>query len=46
MIGAFRHCEERSDEAIHAFFAAMDCFAALAMTAVIYRDSQSSRNFE
>src|SRR3979490_3268234 len=27
-----RHCEERSDEAIHTFFAAMDCFAALAMT--------------
>ena len=31
-----RHCEERSDEAIH-FNAcgAMDCFAALAMTADI-----------
>src|SRR5467141_1678062 len=39
-----RHCEERlvrrssmseggSDEAIHTFFAAMDCFAELAMTA-------------
>jgi hypothetical protein len=28
-----RHCEERSDEAIHAStWAAMDCFAALAMT--------------
>jgi hypothetical protein len=25
-----RHCEERSDEAIHIAF--MDCFAALAMT--------------
>jgi hypothetical protein len=29
-----RHCEERSDEAIHiALRGAMDCFAALAMTA-------------
>ena len=34
-----RHCEERSDEAIHSFFSdcaafsgAMDCFASLAMT--------------
>jgi hypothetical protein len=28
-----RHCEEQSDEAIHAFtWASMDCFAALAMT--------------
>jgi len=25
-----RHCEERSDEAIHSSFAAMDCFAPLA----------------
>jgi hypothetical protein len=23
----FRHCEERSDEAIHLFAATMDCFA-------------------
>jgi hypothetical protein len=22
-----RHCEERSDEAIHSFFAVLDCFA-------------------
>jgi len=30
-----RHCEERSDEAIHSFFArTMDCFASLAMTAL------------
>src|SRR4051812_39322276 len=30
-----RHCEERSDEAIQTFFVArLDCFAALAMTAV------------
>jgi hypothetical protein len=28
----FRHCEERSDEAIQFFFAALDCFASLAMT--------------
>jgi hypothetical protein len=29
-----RHCEERSDEAIHPFTVAkMDCFASLAMTA-------------
>jgi hypothetical protein len=29
-----RHCEERSDEAIHSSFrCAMDCFASLAMTA-------------
>src|SRR6267378_819158 len=27
-----RHCEERSDEAIHSFCSGMDCFAALAMT--------------
>jgi hypothetical protein len=27
-----RHCEERSDEAIHSFFGKMDCFASLAMT--------------
>ena len=28
-----RHCEERSDEAIHTFFGGtMDCFASLAMT--------------
>src|SRR4029453_18686217 len=27
-----RHCEERSDEAIHSFRGGMDCFAALAMT--------------
>src|SRR5579872_56069 len=28
----FRHCEERSDEAIHSFARMMDCFATLAMT--------------
>ena len=34
----FRHCEERSDEAIHSFFrGAMDCFASLAMTALLGR---------
>src|SRR5882757_9420702 len=27
-----RHCEKRSDEAIHAFRGPMDCFASLAMT--------------
>jgi hypothetical protein len=27
-----RHCEERSDEAIHLSLLAMDCFASLAMT--------------
>jgi hypothetical protein len=27
-----RHCEERSDEAIQSFRAALDCFASLAMT--------------
>src|SRR5690348_8524379 len=27
-----RHCEERSDEAIHALPGGMDCFASLAMT--------------
>jgi hypothetical protein len=31
--GLYRHCEERSDEAIHlSFRGKMDCFAALAMT--------------
>jgi hypothetical protein len=29
----FRHCEERSDEAIQRRGASLDCFAALAMTA-------------
>jgi hypothetical protein len=29
---ASRHCEERSDEAIHSFRCSMDCFAPLAMT--------------
>jgi hypothetical protein len=28
----FRHCEEQSDDAIQIFRAALDCFAALAMT--------------
>jgi hypothetical protein len=28
----FRHCEERSDEAIQFFAGFLDCFAALAMT--------------
>jgi len=28
----FRHCEERSDEAIQFLLVALDCFAALAMT--------------
>jgi hypothetical protein len=27
-----RHCEEQSDEAIHFFVGAMDCFAPLTMT--------------
>jgi hypothetical protein len=30
---AFRHYEERSDEAILLLLAALDCFAALAMAA-------------
>ena len=29
---SLRHCEERSDEAIHSFRGRMDCFASLAMT--------------
>src|SRR6266850_2095558 len=40
-----RHCEERSDEAIHlSACGAMDCFAALAMTAtaVIVREGGRS----
>jgi hypothetical protein len=33
-----RHCEERSDEAIHlSFCCAMDCFASLAMTLIEFR---------
>jgi hypothetical protein len=36
MARVFRHCEERSDEAIQlSFLAAMDCFASLAMTLVV-----------
>jgi hypothetical protein len=47
----FRHCEERSDEAIQTFFAAVDCFAEpvigrrfaptrwLAMTGFVSSDS-------
>ncbi len=32
-----RHCEERSDEAIHiSACGAMDCFASLAMTARLF----------
>jgi hypothetical protein len=31
--GQTRHCEERSDEAIQFFLAALDCFDPLAMTA-------------
>jgi hypothetical protein len=27
-----RHCEKRSDEAIHSLHGEMDCFASLAMT--------------
>jgi hypothetical protein len=36
-----RHCEERSDEAIHShrLLGGMDCFAALAMTENTIRDS-------
>jgi hypothetical protein len=28
----YRHCEERSDEAIQLFTRLLDCFASLAMT--------------
>src|SRR5437763_1821935 len=28
----YRHCEERSDEAVQLFSTALDCFAPLAMT--------------
>jgi hypothetical protein len=31
-----RHCKEQSDEAIQTFFAAMDCFAPLAMTGAYF----------
>jgi hypothetical protein len=31
----FRHCEERSDEAIQNGAAALDCFASLAMTTIL-----------
>ncbi len=36
-----RHCEERSDEAIHSLrlLGGMDCFAALAMTEKTIRDT-------
>ena len=35
LVSAVRHCEERSDEAIHASACgAMDCFASLAMTLI------------
>src|SRR3954453_17052469 len=38
-----RHCEERSDEAIHAYFrGAMDCFASLAMTWLAPRPGATS----
>jgi hypothetical protein len=36
-----RHCEERSDEAIHSLCGEMDCFASLAMTV-----EQAKRLFE
>ena len=31
----FRHCEERSDEAIQSLVAGLDCFASLAMTRLV-----------
>jgi hypothetical protein len=35
---ALRHCEERSDEAIQHFLCRpMDCFASLAMTAILLK---------
>ena len=42
---SLRHCEERSDEAIHSSFTLprMDCFAALAMTA--WPQSRPTRHF-
>ncbi len=33
---SIRHCEERSDEAIQRFIAALDCFASLAMTKPLF----------
>jgi hypothetical protein len=36
LLSCCRHCEERSDEAIQSFFAALDCFASLAMTEVYF----------
>jgi hypothetical protein len=40
-----RHCEERSDEAIHAAVSpfALDCFAPLAMTALSIRHDRVPR---
>jgi hypothetical protein len=39
----FRHCEERSDEAIHLpLRGAMDCFASLAMTEQVGRECPTS----
>ncbi len=40
-ISKIRHCEERSDEAIQSFHAALDCFASLAMTAASSPDERS-----
>jgi hypothetical protein len=39
-----RHCEERSDEAIHVSASGcMDCFASLAMTAVLFEKSHPEK---
>jgi hypothetical protein len=37
----FRHCEERSDEAIQGRKESLDCFASLAMTAKPAHDGKS-----
>jgi hypothetical protein len=37
LISVTRHCEERSDEAIHNGAAVLDCFASLAMTNRVHR---------
>jgi hypothetical protein len=47
-VGAcFRHCEERSDEAIHSFLCGkMDCFASLAMTVWLFENRIGKKHQE
>ena len=45
LVPVFRHCEERSDEAIHSSWGGeMDCFASLAMTIILNHGRRITRS--